>query len=216
MRDTGVRIFVTVCLLLFAVGAGAQEKSGKKMYYGVKGGYNYSNVSGVNVANMDIRGYSGFNVGGFIQWRLPLMFALQPEVIYYQAGVNTECAVQGKSVEGKLYNGNIYIPINLQWGPQVGIFRFYALVSPFIGFNISNRFKYSDDFGTHIEVLTKNSNCFMGGVGLGLGIDIGKIYFSAKYNWNFNRMFSEVPEMLDENLSSAKMKGLELSLAFGF
>jgi len=209
---------VSVLLIWSAFPAGARERV--KQTYIVKGGFNYSGVSGLqNVQNLDLGEYSGFNVGAAVKIDLPLAFSIQPEVLFYMAGTKAHVSTGGSgTVDGKLYNENLYVPINVQWGPKMGMFRVYAQVSPFFGFTMSNRLQYNDpeDGMKTIKVLTKNTNVLMGGIGAGIGFEVWKIQLSIKYNWNFNRLFSDLTEGLDQYFQSAKMRGLEISAGFMF
>lgn len=222
MKKSAVSI-LTAAVLLFCPLFNAIAGEGNNYTFIAKGGFNYSGVSGVgDIQNVNLKEYSGFNAGGGIQIQLPLGFSLQPEVLYYQSGTKGEISIAGYgSVETKLYNGNIYIPVNLQWGPKMGMFRIYAQVSPFIGFAMSNRMQYTDpsDGMKTIKVLTGDTNVFMGGIGAGLGFEIWKIQLSAKYNWNFNKLFkdsADIPAYVSENFQDAKMRGLEISVGFMF
>jgi len=215
-----VTILVSAALLLSSTFASSAGEKGRYTFI-VKGGFNYSGVSGVgDVKNLDLGEYSGYNIGGGLQFELPLAFSIQPEVLYYKSGTKASYDLPGYgSIDGKLYNGNIYIPVNVQWGPKLGAFRIYAQVSPFLGFAMSNRFQYTDpdDGMKTIKVLTGDTNVFMGGIGAGIGVEIWKIQVSAKYNWNFNKLFKgDIPEWVSNSFQDAKMRGLEISVGFMF
>lgn len=208
-------VILSLTLLLFGTTSMSAWDNGKKTSWGIKAGLNYSGVTGVDgISGVDLRDYTGFNVGVAFKAKLPLCFSIQPEVLYFQAGTNVKVP-ESAFVEGKLYNGNIYIPFNIQWGPDFSGFRIYAQVSPFIGFALFNRFKWEDASGTHIEVLSGDTNRFMGGIGAGVGFEFWRLQISAKYNWNFNKMFKE-SEFLTRTFQDAKMRGLEISIGFLF
>lgn len=220
MKRTGITIIAAAVLLfcsLFPVSAEGHYS------FIAKAGFNYTGVSGVgDVQNLDLKDYAGFNIGGGIQIDLPLSFSIQPEILYYKSGTKGEISLAGYgTVETKLYNGNIYIPVNVQWGPKLGMFRIYAQVSPFFGFAMSNRLQYTDpgDGMKTIKVLTGDTNIFMGGIGAGIGFEVWKVQLSAKYNWNLNKLFKssdDIPAYVTNNFQDAKMRGLEISVGFMF
>lgn len=215
---------VTAVLLSSLSDLNAQDK---KFKFGVKGGFNYTGISGVgDLKNLNFRDYAGFNVGVAFFIKLPASFVLQPEILFYQAGSNLDVSVEGLQsfssesffedlkVKGTLYNGNLYIPLNLQWGPQLGIFRPFVEVSPFLGFALYNRLKINSL--NEIRMLSDDTNRLMGGIGAGGGVDIWKLQLMVKYNWNFNKLFSSVPAFAEEGFQDAKMRGLEISVGFMF
>ncbi len=212
------RSFLSVTLSLILLASGMTSLSawdnGKKTSWGIKAGLNYSGVTGLNgIQDVDLRDNTGFNVGLAFKAKLPLFFAIQPELLYFQAG--TSARVSNSGLDGTLYNGNLYIPLNIQWGPDFNGFRIYAQVSPFIGFTLFNRFKWEDAAGKHIEVLSGDTNYFMGGIGAGIGFEFWRLQISAKYNWNFNKLLKD-SGFLPHAFEDAKMRGLEISVGFMF
>ena len=127
---------VCVAALLSASHANAQK-------YGVIGGVTFPSV-----ASEEGGSQVGWNAGGTVQFTLPLGFAVQPSLVF------------DSRLEG------VQLPVSLQWGPDLLVFRPYFDVSPYVGYSFSGQkgFEY--------------------GVGLGGGIEVWHLQVSCRYNWN--------------------------------
>ena len=141
----------------------------------VKAGFNYTNVSNVQ----DLKGgKSGWLVGVGVQSESWTGFSIQPELVYKVKGVTLEDAT-------KLSMNYVEVPVNIQWGPDLLIARPFIFASPFIGYNLKNRFSKETSLA---ETINKNFHRFEYGLGLGLGLNVWKLQVTGKYNWNFGRI----------------------------
>ncbi|MBQ6073587.1 MAG: PorT family protein [Bacteroidales bacterium] len=141
----------------------------------VKAGFNYTNANSVQ----DLKGgKSGWLVGVGVQSESWTGFSIQPELIYKVKGVTLEDAT-------KLSMNYVEVPVNIQWGPDLLIARPFVFASPFIGYNLKNRFSKET---TLAETINKNFHRFEYGLGLGLGLNVWKLQIAGKYNWNFGRI----------------------------
>ncbi len=142
INKTSIRVLVTA-LALFAVSfsLSAQE-------WGIKGGVNLGKPV-------------GYNIGVAMKYNLPIRgTSIQPELSYVSRPI---------SVSGSVQKGNyLELPLNLQAGFDLILFRPFIEVSPFVGY-----------------LLSKNSGVpsFEYGVGVGGGIDIRSFQLKAKYSW---------------------------------
>jgi len=182
-------------------------------------------VAGVNNAEMPINGVSntgmwGFTGGAAYHQPLVLGFAIQPELVYDTKG--TDWKKDG--YDNNIRVGYLELPVQLQWGPDLLLFRPYMFAEPFIGLALAGRF--NDKATTLLSGNMNMSNmksAFEYGVGLGIGIDFAKHFqLSAKYYWNFEEfdykldgewVFSN-PDYLPKNGRS--FSGVSIKLGFFF
>lgn len=194
---------VAALLLLFSVQASAQIR------WGVVGGMNFNSSK---FTELDVEAKTGWNAGLTCLVDLPLGLSLQPSLIYSQKNTNvTESVVQGM--------GYMELPVSVQWGPDLLLFRPFVDVTPFVGYAVSNNL-YSDILGDIASWDGKER--FDYGIGIGGGINVWKLQVIARYNWNFGSLYNvEGWEGIMDNLSDLKtdnrnFQGLTLSLALLF
>jgi hypothetical protein len=140
-------------------------------------------------------------------------FSIQPSLLYHQKGANITNEVAQNM-------GFIELPVSVQWGPDLLVFRPFLDVTPYIGYALSNEvttsladFKFSSWQG---------KERFEYGLGIGAGINVWKLQVIARYNWNFGSLYnvegwddikSELKGLSAEN---ENFGGVTLSLAFLF
>lgn len=149
---------LSVVALLSAPGANAVIK------YGVVGGATFSNVR-----NIEAGAKTGWHLGTTVQFDLPLGFAIQPSVLY----------------NSKMTNA-VEVPVSVQWGPDLLIFRPFVEVAPYVGY------KFSGLKGAEY------------GIGLGGGLEIWRLQATCRYNWN-----------LESDLYNYRGVTLSLAFLFG-
>lgn len=201
------RIFAAslVCFafLFSAVESGAQK-------YGVVGGATFSSMR-----NIESSSKTGWNMGATAQFRLPLGFSVQPSLIYNSKAAEVE------SIVGKagLNVGYLELPVSVQWGPDLLVFRPFVEVTPFVGFALDSSIS-ADALLTSKEWKTSYLQRFEYGLGLGGGLEIWRFQVTCRYNWNFGSLFSEQGGLdlvhLEEAFENNNFGGVTLSLAFLF
>lgn len=202
-------LLVLASTMLFA----AHNASAQIGHFGVKGGLTFSKASMDEIKSLN---YTGFHAGVTYQLNLPLGFSIQPELVYQQRGAR----IKGSGIvplEGKMSMGFIELPVSVQWGPDLVLFRPYVELVPYIGYAVTNK-------ATAGNLILKNQwngvNRFEYGLGLGVGIEIWKFQLSGRYCWSFGNVASmkgvELPDSIYEAFDNAKFGGFQLSLAFLF
>ena len=136
------RLFAIALLCVVALLAAPGAKAFVK--YGVVGGATFSSLKGIENGS-----HTGWHFGATAQFDLPLGFAVQPSVMY-----NSKMA---DAVE---------IPVSLQWGPDLMVFRPFVEVAPYVGYNFSG------------------SAPLQYGVGLGGGLEVWRLQATCRYNWD--------------------------------
>ena len=200
------RLFATVvaALALCCISASAQAK------WGVTAGLNFNTSK---FSEIDVKAKTGWSAGATCLVDLPLGFSIQPSLLYHQKGANITNEIAQNM-------GFIELPVSVQWGPDLLVFRPFIDVTPYIGYALSNEvttsladFKFSSWQG---------KERFEYGLGIGAGINVWKLQLIARYNWNFGSLYnvegwddikSELKGLSAEN---ENFGGVTLSLAFLF
>lgn len=161
------RFVIVIVALVISIAASAQS------HFGVIGGLNFSNAPKASefADGSAFKMATLYHAGLTYQYKFTLGFSVQPSILYQVKGTNL-LAEDGSTVQEKLRDGSIEIPVALQWGPDLLLFRPYVEAVPYIGFNVMHEGNFSPEK-------------FQGGVGLGGGIEIWKLQISARYNWDF-------------------------------
>ncbi len=201
-------ISVIALFLIFSVQASAQVK------FGVTGGMNFNTSK---FTELDVKAKAGWNAGISLLVDLPLGFSFQPSLVYHQKNANFTDNVSQNM-------GYVELPVSVQWGPDLLVFRPFVDVTPFIGYAVSNNFKGEignlDFSGSSWD----NKNRFSYGLGLGAGINVWKLQVIARYCWNFGSLYNieswnDIKDHLNKDELSADSKnfgGLNICLAFFF
>lgn len=194
------KLAIVLCVLLASV-VSMNAQSG----FGVKGGITYNSISDIDLkdAELSFSKKTGFNAGVLYRVKLPMGFALQPELLYIQKGSAVSYA-SSESYDFKMHY--MQLPINVQWGIDLMLFRPFLMVSPYIGYIVGK--------GGEYDLLKWDDvNRFEYGLGLGAGIDIWRFQLTGRYCWDLGKVidFKDIGFNI-----SGKNKGFELSLALIF
>ncbi len=203
------RIFLILGILLctsFAMSA----KGG----FGIKAGLNFQSLDDIKFSdiNYTINRKTGWNAGILYKISLPLGFAVQPELMYTHSrgiGKDTKSGSLGLD-QGEYTIDNLQLPIGIQWGVDLFMFRPYLQVVPYIGCTLSS--------SCSIEGVKCDKNNFQYGVGIGAGLDIWKFQLSGRYCWDLGKVgkysWSDINNVTQS--ATPKTKGFELSIAIIF
>ena len=200
-------VVLPVSLTLFSLQASAQGT------WGITGGIN---LEASKFEEVDIKARTGWNLGLIYSCDLPLGFSVQPSLVYHQKGMNvTEGVAQNMSY--------IEVPVSVQWGPDLLLFRPFLDATPYIGYAVSNQTKIKlPGVKDVINGSWEGKERLEYGLGLGAGISIWKLQFIARYNWSFGSVYNvEGWDYLKEQISGIKKTndnfgGVTLSLALLF
>lgn len=161
---------------------------------------------------------TGWNVGLTGAFDLPLGFSIQPSLIYNEKVMDiTDFATQSM--------GYLELPVSLQWGPDLLIFRPFVDVTPYVGYALTNDFR-ADIAGlvSFTDGSWDGKNRLEYGLGLGGGIDVWKFRVVARYNWNFGPLYNvkgwgdikETLKLSELNAENPNFGGVSVSLTYFF
>ena len=145
-----------------------------------------------------------YHVGLTYKLDLGLGLSIQPSLTYEMKGATLSKALDGdiglvtKEIETKTGYGEF--GLDLQWGPDLMLFRPFIFASPFVGYMIDQKETNSlntADFATidqeQMSTAVENAkNKLEYGFGIGLGIDIMKfVQLKAQYYKNLGSLYNE-------------------------
>ena len=205
------RIFTVVlaALMLTGISASAQVK------WGVTGGLNFNTSKFTEV---DVKARTGWSAGATCLVDLPLGFSVQPSLLYHQKGANITNELSQSM-------GFLELPVSVQWGPDLLIFRPFLDVTPYVGYALSNDLKA--DIAGLVNITDSSwegKHRFEYGLGIGGGIDVWKLRLIARYNWNFGSLYNvdgwdDIKESIkidDLNAESPNFGGVTVTLSYFF
>lgn len=173
MRKIFTAAIVAATMLFSTSSAQAQVK------FGLKGGLNVTNMS-LNSEVLDADNQTGFFIGPTVKFTLPIVgLGIDASALYDQRDAKITVEDNGASVESKIKNQSINIPINLRYGVGLGsTASVYLFAGPQFGFNVGD--KNQSIFKDMGEWRLKSST-FSVNVGLGAML-LSNLQISANYN----------------------------------
>lgn len=173
MRKIFTAAIVAATILFSTSSAQAQVK------FGLKGGLNVTNMS-LNSEVFDADNQTGFFIGPTVKFTLPIVgLGIDASALYDQRDAKIIVEDNGASVESKIKNQSINIPINLRYGVGLGsTASVYLFAGPQFGFNVGD--KNQSLFKDMGEWRLKSST-FSVNVGLGAML-LSHLQISANYN----------------------------------
>lgn len=173
MRKFFTAAIVATSMLFAASSAQAQVK------FGLKGGLNVTNMS-LNSEVFDADNQTGFFIGPTVKFTLPIVgLGIDASALYDQRDAKVKVEDDGSSVESKIKNQSINIPINLRYGVGLGsTASLFLFAGPQFGFNVGD--KNQSLFEDAAQWRLKSST-FSVNVGLGAML-LSHLQISANYN----------------------------------
>ena len=177
MKKTLAIVIVAVVAMIADVGMDAQVR------YGIVGGFTSSKVD----AEAKVSDANVYNVGFAAKIPLGHGFAVQPGAVYQVKGASLdEIGGNPASAHFDTKVGYLEMPVQLQWGPDLILFRPYVLTEPFIGIGINLENDLDSLKSKSFDESTMSR--FEYGIALGGGIEFWRLQVSAKYFWNFGSL----------------------------
>lgn len=145
--------------------------------FGIQGGLSLANLSGPNTVTTS--NITGFAVGGLIELPLTESVLLQPEVLFVQRGATI---VDAGSVRLAARYDALQIPVLVKIRFGEGI-RPFLFAGPSFNFAVSNRLTVETPGGS--SAVNFSANTFDLAGTLGLGVEFGSLFVSARYELGF-------------------------------
>lgn len=173
MRKIFTAAIVAATMLFSTSSAQAQVK------FGLKGGLNVTNMS-LNSEVFDADNQTGFFIGPTVKFTLPIVgLGIDASALYDQRDAKITVEDNGASVESKIKNQSINIPINLRYGVGLGsTASVYLFAGPQFGFNVGDK---NQSLFKEMGEWRLKSSTFSVNVGLGAML-LSHLQISANYN----------------------------------
>jgi len=177
---------------------GAGNASAQSMSFGVKGGPNFSNLSGNPFGTGEVIDNTtkiDATFGGFVIVPVNSLVAFQPEVLYQRVGSkieNLKTAVPGKTTISLDY---VEIPILGRFGRMNDTRSFYVLAGPTIGFNTRAKAQDEGQDAEDIKDPDPSGNGSPGiestsfGLSFGVGMTRKKLLIEFRYTMGLTGIF---------------------------
>ena len=197
------RIFdIATVLFAFAIAANAQ--------IGVIGGFTSSKT---NVKDVDLKSMNLYHAGIAYKFEIGPVFCIQPSLAYQVKGVNLQ-DIQGTN-DLQLKTGFVELGAGLQLGIDLAVIRPFALVEPFIGYQVTGQEKWdnNDTWGSIGNVTNK----FEYGFGLGGGIELfDHVQISAQWFKNLGALSNAQGSDIPDTVKESNYQGIKFTLGLFF
>ncbi len=155
--------------------------------------------SSVSVVDVDAESISQFHGGLTAQFPLGMGFSVQPGLVFQRKGMSLNDWKGDSGSDFKTNVGYLEVPVQIQWGPDLLLFRPYLFAEPFLGYRLGYNQGYSLKFDDPdaVKLFEEEPKKIEYGLGIGAGIDIWIFQVSAKYFWNFGSIYKTGSTALD-------------------
>ena len=92
----------------------------------------------------DVKSMSLYHAGVTYKVDLGAGFAIQPSVLYQVKGASLGELNSSSSEDFKVKTGYVEVPVGLQWGPDLMVFRPFVMAEPFIGYQVTSSDRGAD------------------------------------------------------------------------
>ena len=127
---------IAVLMLVVLVSGSSQAQVG----LGIKGGVNLANIGGTD-APPGSKTLTGFAAGGYVEISLPLLFTIQPEILYSQKGSTYDQSIFGTSVKITAKFNYLEIPVLVKYSFPVPVVKPSLYAGPAVGILLSAKAK---------------------------------------------------------------------------
>ncbi|MCF7559015.1 PorT family protein [Sabulilitoribacter multivorans] len=226
MKANYFRINIAISLLTLI--GGLQTISAQKTGFGIKGGYNLSNLSTDLSGMKDI---SGFHIGGLLEYRVSNKFSIQPELLYSLEGGKYSISYSESNEDGEfvlkakeeITLGFINLPVTAKYYLKD---RFSVETGIQFGYVVSAKSEYDFFMEADGDITSTSGERNIKGdvkslntsLNFGLGYELkNKMLFQARYNLGLTNLDKSFDSMDDEDfIGKVKSKGVLISIGYKF
>lgn len=173
--------------------------------FGVKGGFNMSNLYNNNADDENI--LYGFNAGVYATLPVSDFIAIQPEILFTTKGAELEYDNAFVSGTGKFKLNYIEVPLLV----RVNVTKNFNIhAGGYASYLVSSKVSGDGDFNFDEEIDTDDLNKFDAGLSAGVGVDFNPISIGLRYNYGLTTIGKErtvagttytVPDAKNSNLT---------------
>ena len=159
--------------------------------FGIKGGYNYTNVYGDGSKTFDLKGYNGYHAGVYGQFGFNEFSSLQLEILYVRKGFDNNTVATGDRrldylEVPVLFVGNVTETLSFHIGPEISLLT-----------------KVREN-GADVSIADKGYNSVDYGAIAGVEARVGPARVGARYDLGFGKVYN--PDKVSLQTSNTQIK----------
>lgn len=201
-------LFIVLAIFVFKVNAQDEPAKTSDITFGLKGGLNFSLITGDDTDNFD--GRIAFHIGGVAEFPISDKFSVQPELLYSAQG--DKGTFDSMDIEFNIDYLNLHVMAKYYVAEG-----FSVEAGPQLGFLLSAKAE-GGDVSIDIKDLVKTID-FGLGFGLGYKLENG-LNFSGRYNVGISNFVESSGSLLDEPIDTGDSKNyhnvFQLSIGYFF
>ncbi|UTN06565.1 PorT family protein [Flavobacterium bizetiae] len=156
--------------------------------FGIKGGFNMSNLYGSGDDVDDNNVLYGFNAGVYATLPISDFIAIQPEILFTTKGAKLEYNNALVSGDAKFKLNYIEVPLLV----RVNITKnFNVHAGGYASYLVSSKVKGDGDISFDEDVDTDDLNKFDAGIAAGVGVDFSPLSIGLRYNYGLTTVGKE-------------------------
>lgn len=194
--------------------------------FGIIGGWTTAQLNTKDLKE-NFKGLDNFHAGIAYHAKLPLGFALQPELTYERKGATLQPSEGVYVGVSSSKSHSVELGLGVQWGIDLLVARPFVVAEPFVGYRFANQEQVSaGSFQVDIDALTKALNDAKNkleyGIALGAGVDIVRhVQLSVKWYKNLGPLFNEgklndVGKTVTAAIKDKNYQGVKITLGIFF
>jgi hypothetical protein len=172
------RIIIVGCLVIFVFLVSSAALA-DLFSWGVMGGVNFATFTGADKGNVSYR--TGFSAGAFVSVSPLKGLKFQPEALISLKGARYEFPAPLDDQKINLYY--LDIPVLARWYPSLLPLNLNLIAGPYFAFKLSDKIKQG---GSSVDA---NAETFDFGITLGLGVEVKRVLFDARYSFGLTDVF---------------------------
>ena len=164
--------------------------------FGIIGGWTTAQLNTKDLKE-NFKGLDNFHAGIAYHAKLPLGFALQPELTYERKGATLQPSEGVYVGVSSSKSHSVELGLGVQWGIDLLVARPFVVAEPFLGYCFTANPQFTkgvtqQDISSINDALNAAANKLEGGIALGAGIDIVRhIQVSVKWYKNIGNLFDD-------------------------
>ncbi|OIV41355.1 porin family protein [Flavobacterium johnsoniae] len=180
--------------------------------FGVKGGFNMSNLRDSGDDIDDDKTLYGFNAGVYATLPISDFVAIQPEVLFTTKGAELEYNSAFASGSAKFKLNYIEVPLLV----RVNVTKNFNIhAGGYASYLVSSKVKGVGDFEFEEEIDRDDLNKFDAGIAMGVGVDFSPLSIGLRYNYGLTTVGKE-RTIAGETFTTPDVKNSNLTLYLSY
>ncbi|MEO6174025.1 MAG: porin family protein [Flavobacterium circumlabens] len=188
MKIQSKLLFAVTLFMTAAFGALHAQSENVTTEFGVKGGFNMSNLYDDSNDPDDNNVLYGFNAGVYATLPISDFIAIQPELLFTTKGAELKYNNAFAEGDAKFKLNYIELPLLV----RVNVTKnFNIQAGGYASYLVSSKVTGSGDFDFEEDIDTDDLNKFDAGIAAGVGVDFSPISIGVRYNYGLTKVGKE-------------------------